>query len=159
MVYKKKVVGTENSLAPIEWSPPFRLGRLGSHWDADSGLDESFSFGQGSLLNRFFHNVYSIDWYQSIFLFLAYYLKDVLCLRLHNHTNLTQNLFGKLRNPSPFCILLFKIMEINNVGREHCWEQKPGLITIGLVLLRKSQCPPKGRLAFLPNLPCNGLFY
>lgn len=53
-------------------------------------------------LTRFFRNFYSVDWHQSIFLFLEYDLKDVLCLELHNPTNLTQNLFVKLRNQVSF---------------------------------------------------------
>lgn len=54
---------------------------------------------------------------------------------------------------SHFCVFLFKIMEINNVGREHCWEQKPGLITMGIVPLIKGQCPQKDVCLFFPIWP------
>lgn len=82
------------------WSLLVRLRRVGSHWDADGGLMSHSVLVKD--LTRFFHNFYSVDWRQSIFLFLEYDLKDVLCLELHNPTNLTQKLFVKLRNQVSF---------------------------------------------------------
>lgn len=66
----------------------------------DSGLEESFFFIQGSLLDRLFYSFYSLDWHKSIFLFLEYNnLKDVMWLELCSDTNLIRKLFGKLSFP------------------------------------------------------------
>ena len=86
------------------WSHGCRL-RTGSQCDyksssdtvhIDSGLGQSFCFIQGSLITKFFHNFCSLDWHQSILLFLEYDLKDIIPLESFYHTDLTQKLFGKL---------------------------------------------------------------
>ena len=62
----------------------------------DNGLGKSFCFIQGSLITKFSHNFCSLDWRQSIILFLEYDLKDTIPLESFYHADLTQKSFGKL---------------------------------------------------------------
>lgn len=115
---------------------PTRAGQLSQvHWQ---WLRCVILFHSGSLYNQIFPWLLLFDWHQSIILFLEYDLKDII--PLESFIQIDEVIWEiissskKSNKVGPFCVLLFKILEIIN---DHVGSiNKARLITIRIVLLR-----------------------